>query len=295
MEDLNPACRLDALPVARYRFQLAATTALHLPDYKGSTLHGGFGHALKTISPHYYKQLFDPAPTAGSFPKPFVLLPPLDRDRLYNPGRQFVCELTLFGAAIDHFSICHAALEYLGGRMGFGIGRGKFKIIAVDRDMPDPPDPTTGSDKEPSPESICIRAVTRLRLKDNDRLLSHPPPFPLFFARILGRLNSLSVCHGHGRIVTPEHKKHLMDRAETVSVSENGMAWRDWTRYSGRQKTQMKFGGLLGTATYTGDMAPFLPYLVLGQWTHVGGKTSFGLGKYEMDAGPTTPENSTPR
>jgi len=44
----------------------------------------------------------------------------------------------------------------------------------------------------------------------------------------------------------------------------------------------MKFGGLLGTITYAGDLEPFIPYLALGEWIHIGGKTSFGLGKYNI-------------
>ncbi len=44
----------------------------------------------------------------------------------------------------------------------------------------------------------------------------------------------------------------------------------------------MKFGGLLGSISYEGDLAPFMPYLALGEWLHVGGKTSFGLGRYRI-------------
>lgn len=47
----------------------------------------------------------------------------------------------------------------------------------------------------------------------------------------------------------------------------------------------MKFGGLLGSITYFGNVGIFLPYLALGQWVHVGGKSTFGLGAYRMVAG----------
>jgi hypothetical protein len=47
--------------------------------------------------------------------------------------------------------------------------------------------------------------------------------------------------------------------------------------------SSMKFGGLLGEITYRGDLTPFLPWLALGEWMHISGKTSFGLGRYTIE------------
>jgi hypothetical protein len=33
-------------------------------------------------------------------------------------------------------------------------------------------------------------------------------------------------------------------------------------------------------ALYEGDFSPFWPYLVFGQWAHVGSNTTFSLGRY---------------
>jgi len=53
----------------------------------------------------------------------------------------------------------------------------------------------------------------------------------------------------------------------------------------------MQLGGLLGTVTFevragprshSNELAPFWPYIWLGQWTHAGKNTSMGLGKYEI-------------
>ncbi|HHY33792.1 MAG TPA: CRISPR system precrRNA processing endoribonuclease RAMP protein Cas6, partial [Firmicutes bacterium] len=55
-----------------------------------------------------------------------------------------------------------------------------------------------------------------------------------------------------------------------------------WERYSSRQDTRMKLGGLVGTATYEFHDASlaefFLPWLVLGEYIHVGKGCTFGLG-----------------
>jgi CRISPR-associated endoribonuclease Cas6 len=41
--------------------------------------------------------------------------------------------------------------------------------------------------------------------------------------------------------------------------------------------------GIEGTAVYEDDRAPFWPYLVFGQWTHVGSGATFGLGGYRIE------------
>ena len=287
-------CALQLLPVAKYLFRLKAKSSIQLPPYKGSALHGGFGHALKKISPYYYQQLFEPG-SDGARPKPFVLLPPLDIDEIYQPGCEFTCELTMFGDAIQHFSICHAALEYLGREMGLGSNRGRFSIESIETALPidstrqeHPDHPLTGLDIAAArihltPTRLTLHFPTRMRLKADSRLVRQAPPFQLFFARLLGRLNTLATFYGNGKIAEFELRQQLLKQAENISITEDNTRWSDLPRFSGRQKQWMKFGGLLGSVTYEGDLEPFLPCLAVGEWTHTGGKTSFGLGKYVME------------
>lgn len=70
--------------------------------------------------------------------------------------------------------------------------------------------------------------------------------------------------------------------SEAIRLVESHIAPYDWERYSNRQRTRMKLGGVVGTATYAGDLAPFLPLLSLGEWLHVGKGATFGLGKYQI-------------
>ena len=45
----------------------------------------------------------------------------------------------------------------------------------------------------------------------------------------------------------------------------------------------MKLGGFVGEITYDGEnLTDFLPYVLLGSFTHVGKGATFGLGKYEI-------------
>ena len=293
---------LGFFTVTKYLFRLKASTTIRLPPYKGSSLHGGFGHALNKISSFYYREIFEPGKDRA-YPKPFVLLPPLDDDTAYQPGRKFTFELTLFGNAGKHFSICHAALEFLGREMGFGSNRGKFNIEGVETARPpttEPPNPAgpaiSGHDiaaarlTNINGNRITLHLPTRLRLKADGRLLRQAPPFHIFFARLLGRLNTLATIYGTGKIADPDLRDTLLNQAKHVKIADNQTTWQDLPRFSGRQQQWMKFGGLLGSITYEGEIQPFLPYLAVGEWAHVGGKSSFGLGKYvieESDYGKT--------
>lgn len=292
---------LQQLTVAKYLFHIRVKTRIELPPYKGSALHGGFGHALKKIAPSYHRILCEPGKNRDD-PKPFVLLPPLDTDKSYQPGHEFSFELTLFGNAIAHFSICHAALEYLGRNMGFGNTRGKFTIEDIetaqpattsrhDIQLPGISGLEIAASRTLSGNRITIHLPTRLRLKADGRLIRNSPPFKLFFARLIGRLNTLSTYYGGGKIAEHDLRDHLLELAEDIKIIQDNATWKDLPRFSGRQQQWMKFGGLLGAITYEGDFEPFLPALAIGEWTHAGGKTSFGLGKYVIDNNDPFPHN----
>jgi len=61
------------------------------------------------------------------------------------------------------------------------------------------------------------------------------------------------------------------------------LRWYDWERYSSRQETRMRLGGLVGEVEFEGELAEFLPYLFLGELIHLGKGTSFGLGRYGVE------------
>lgn len=76
----------------------------------------------------------------------------------------------------------------------------------------------------------------------------------------------------------------LIAAAASVRLAADHTRWTTWARYSARQDRRMAWSGLIGDATYEGDLRPFWPYLVFGQWTHVGKGATFGLGAYRLAA-----------
>ena len=301
------AMGLALFNIARFRFTAIANSEIQFsahkaPAYKGSTFHGGFGHALNHVSPTFYRYFYPPA-GAGDPPKPFVVTPPLEEKPAYAPGERLQFELGLFGAATQHFPICFGAFEALGQHLGLGRNNGRYTIEQVEyfsaAGQPQllyrqgqwrfAQHTVTGQAIAAAGSAVTCRRITlqlqtRLRLKDNGRIVSHGPAFSQLLDRLLGRLHTLATFHQGSELLPRPERNRLLAHAEEVQTEHANVRWDDWQRYSERQKESMKFGGLLGEITYAGELDPFMPYLRLGEWVHLGGKTSFGLGKYVLNS-----------
>ena len=261
----------NSFKLSKYRFTLEALDNISLPAYKGSTFHGGIGHALMQISPIWYRYFYEPQ---QGWPKPYVILPPLDEQEHYPKGQQFTLEITLIGEATQHYAIMQAAVEYLGLRMGLGYEQGRYKIIGITNTKPKPKQAT-------QTQKITLKLPTRLRLKSKNRLLKQTPNFQLIITRLLGRIKTLEKAYMNKQMPHNDYYG-LINKAKDIKIKNSHIKWDDWDRFSGSQRKWMKFGGLMGEITYSGDLQPFMEALELGEWVHIGGKTSFGLGKYEL-------------
>ncbi|PIV22771.1 MAG: hypothetical protein COS40_05325 [Deltaproteobacteria bacterium CG03_land_8_20_14_0_80_45_14] len=121
--------------------------------------------------------------------------------------------------------------------------------------------------------------MTPTRLK-YDGKLSPDLEFHILFRNLLRRISLLSYFHC-GEELNLDFKG-LIEEAKDVKVQKENLRWVDWERYSNRQETKMKMGGFIGSVTFTGNFKEFLPFLILGEYIHVGKGTSFGLGKYKI-------------
>ena len=308
--------------LAHFRFRLEASTPIALPEYKGSTFRGALGHALKRLvcvtgmhscepcllRPRcVYPYLFESRPPQDAtalrnyrdIPQPYVLIPPLTEQREFQIGAAFAVELVLFGKGIDHLGYFIYALQKMGAH-GVGPGRGTFKLVAVDALQADqsaceiysaekialqefgPPismQQITATQSASNTQRIALEFLTPTRLTQDDKLVEQPE-FHILIRRLLSRLSSLSRFH-HDMPLEIDFRA-LIEAAKQVTIAAHTLHWHDWERYSNRQQARMKLGGVLGTVSYAGNLEPFLPFLALGAWTHVGKGTSFGLGRYRI-------------
>jgi hypothetical protein len=129
-------------------------------------------------------------------------------------------------------------------------------------------------------DRITLNFLTPTRLKRQKRWVWEGPPFEILVRSLLSRTSSLSYFHCGQRLEVDF--RGLIDRAVEAQIVRNDTHWEDWQRFSGRQKQNIKMGGLMGKVTYQGDLQEYLPLLALGELIHVGKGTVFGNGQYEI-------------
>lgn len=306
-----------------YRLTLRAEDQLLLPYYKGSTFRGAFGNAFRRIvcalrrqdcgacilkTSCIYAYVFETAPSRDtaimgmgkytSIPHPFVIEPPLETDRIYEAGEEISFGLVLIGKAVDYVPYFVYTFEEM-GKTGIGKGRGKYLLIKAetatgpvysreDRTIrPQPAKmatiPEDFSFDAGNSTPLTVNFLTPARISYG-RDLAVSPDFHILVRSLLRRLNLLHYFHGEQREAGWNHKE-IIAAAETVIMEKKSTRWWDWERYSARQQTRMKMGGLVGEASYQGNIEPFMPFLRAGEIFHIGKGTSFGLGKYLIGPG----------
>ena len=312
----------DKLAIARLKFQAVAEEEIDFPTFAGGALRGGFGAVLKRvccvvrdkecrdcllISRCIYYYIFEGGPakegriyrTLSSIPRPFVLEPPLGLNSL-QAGEPFSFHLILFGKAIEHLPFLILTINEL-GRVGMGRGRGRFRLSSVsaydgfgslhpiylpasDRMEGKPPiitfqDILRDASGRVGLKEVTLELLTPIRVKTGGHLTAHLN-FPVLIGHLIRRQAQLFYFHCDQE---PELDfKGLINSAKEIRTARSDTHWYEWRRYSGRQKSEMYLGGLIGTITYSGSLDEFLPFLILGQYTHVGKNATFGLGQYRL-------------
>ena len=142
---------------AKFNFEIKAENDVVLPDYKGSTFRGVFGHIFKDVMciSHsgecgecsfdkvcMFKKIFDSPPPSNSLklrnysavPHPYVIEPPLDQKNFYKKNEIIKFSLILIGQAISLFP--YFAYSFgLAGKEGIGRQKkGKFIITKIIND-----------------------------------------------------------------------------------------------------------------------------------------------------------------
>ncbi len=233
----------------------------------------------------------------------------------YNPGEPFVFGLTLYAQALQLFPyVILAVNEFERGGIGRKVQqsdgrwqRGRLTIREVWAENPltgecrsilregsqmvQVPDiPITHqqvtsqvSRITPHVSRFTLRFLTPTRIIERGHLLK-PETFHFrpFFQRLMERLEALSRDFSDTPLVFGD-PKGLIEAAGRVRVVENRLIWEELRSYSTRRHAESPISGLVGTATLeTADWSPFLPWLVWGQFTHVGKDAVKGNGWYKV-------------
>lgn len=315
-------CPSLPLVLHRIRFDLAFEATCRLPGYPGSAIRGLLGHGLRhvlciTHQPACngcrllnrcgYARFFETSGVGNAqgrrfaaAPHPWVLdLDVSARQQILERGDVLTFRITLLGDMGQALPWLVLALEHAAS-LGFGNRHVPFRLAGVALEAP------LGSEEwqwiSPTalpalaavpeaipripdrPEHLKLHLTTPLRLKRDGRLVRPDGLNPVLFLGALRlRLRDLLELYGQ-----PDRECRLPDIPETIETAllDRQLQWRDWTRWSSRQKTKMKLGGIIGEMTLdTAPIADWWPLLWLGQWLHVGKQTSMGLGQYRLVTG----------
>lgn len=303
---------------ATFLFQCRLTTSASFSAYKGSMLRGSLGTFLKKTCCTVHRNscddcmlvrhcafplLFIGKATEGggqpaTLPPPYCLEPCDTGKTAYEAGERFSFSLTLFSYAVGYLPyFVHAFI--LAGQSGMGKaqddvrgtfeledilykGRSIFSRKSQKIDIPQGdslPLPIWDSELHGTGE-LLVRLITPCRFKTDNRLASELP-FLQLFNLVVRRIRTLWALDDEN--VMFDSFSTMLDRADSVETVETCLFWKDWTRYSSRQKTSMQLGGLQGSVRYRGDLAAFLPFFALAESLHIGKQTSFGLGQIRFE------------
>ncbi len=289
---------------------------------KGQTIRGGFGTLFRrlvcidlrlecaTCELRYrcaYTQVFNPfVPSDATrlsknwnIPRPFVFKPPLGTKTRYSPGEPLVFDCVLVGEAIAYLAYFIVAFREL-GEGGFGLNRARCHLSLIEAIGPDGETSPVydGRDRTVHPpqqdvswhsimdhaqawrsvNEIRIRFLTPTTLKAEGKMIA-VPHFHHLLKRLRDRLNALAYFYC-GSPLDLDFKA-FGEQAEQIQSLPTHSRWVDRRRRTRRGFTQ-KLSGFIGEVTYQGELQPFLPLLLLGEYIHVGKNAAFGNGWYRV-------------
>lgn len=310
----------EPLPVARYRFTAVAEADLVLPEYAGSLLRGAFGAALRRSAcmtglqacnacPLYrtcpYPAIFEtpprPTPLPQQFtqvPNPYVVEPPPAGTRRVPTGGTLEFHMVLVGAeALRQLPlIVHAWQRAL--RHGLGQARVPSRLAGVqwvgEGGAAEPVlDAASSQVREhvatvsvppvpPGLHRLHLQVHTPLRLQRDGHALG-PRELDARTLLLAALRRATLMLHLHAGLQDTPGADTLLTAVDTIRDDRSGLRWRDWTRYSSRQRREMTLGGVVGRWGLDGDLAAAWPWLWLGQWLHLGKNATMGLGGYRLE------------
>ena len=269
------------------RWRLAFRPAGKMPSiaHPGSMLRGGFGHALRALGcacgsdQHLdsclYQCIFKPEADPlrpdrfQDSPPAFVVTPPVHG---HDNTEGFSFWLTLLGPAVAHQDLVLASLQEA-ARKGFGpkMTSGRVELEAVEF-LPAP-------SFDAIARTMVLTSPLFLKRKGQPMALAalQPQDIAITLHRRLSLVGSL-----YGLCIPLPPLSAWLEESQSLRLDFD-LNEVNFTRYSDRQRTSMPMQGVLGTMALHGRVSPGMAGgLALGQWLHLGGKTSQGLGAYRL-------------
>lgn len=238
----------------------------------------------------------------ADLPRPYLSYFPPGLPPLLEPGQTFTLHLRLFGHAVPYYPYLLLALEGL-AHLGIGLKsgeghRGRFAVRTVKEVLPrgvTAPIVANGDLNKPRPvqgftlaayldhpggvSALNLTTLSPLRLKYN-RHLDDSLQFHILVRNILRRLSGLYLL-AYGAPLQLDYQG-LIACSQAVRLERAETRWQDYGRYSTRQRRYMKLGGVVGRASYAGELTEIYPYVKAAEVLGVGKGTTFGFGRFTV-------------
>ncbi|MBP3546264.1 MAG: CRISPR system precrRNA processing endoribonuclease RAMP protein Cas6 [Alphaproteobacteria bacterium] len=300
------------LPLIKLEFTFKAVDEINFPFYSGSALRGVFGSTLRKVCCLSGKPECDGCGLRATCPysiifetqsrengrsvNPYVIEPQLNQNRTIKPGETFTFSQIIFGDCIK--SLSFILLSWVRG-MQFGIGKSKSKaelisvyqkhpygdkyIYGQEEDTLQPLNPTYILDVPENRSNIKLHIQTPLRIqRDKHPIVPDSLTIGDFASSLIRRVELLYSFHTSMPSFM-NNKYELLEQAKKLQEVSRNLKWQDWTRWSGRQKTHIALGGVIGEWEFSGDLSNLLPLFYAGELLHLGKSTVMGLGKYVIE------------
>ncbi len=259
---------------------------------------------LKFNCPYKYIFETEPPPDTNvlkkydSIPHPFLF------NNFYKKTEKIILfDLVLVGKAIDYLPFLVYVIDSIGKDSGLGKERIKFKLSKIysyrkikdflknkciliyrnEKLLTQIPILKIEEIKDFIPETvekISIEFITPTRIKYKNKLVSLPE-FHIIVRSLIHRLSALMYFHC-GKNLDIDFKT-IIEKSKSIELINHNIKWKDYKRFSTRQKKEIKLGGVVGKAEYKGEISSFLPLLYIGKFVNIGKQTSFGLGWYNLE------------
>ena len=234
-------------------------------------------------------------------PHPFILQPPHTKKMDFAPDDNFTCNLILIGEAINLLPWIVFTFDQIGKRrIGLQGKRGQCtlrKVESLPANGNNQPQTIYTEETElltddgivlqledimdTAPnigDTIELEFLTPTSIKVDGKWTSHLT-YEHLIRNLLRRIRFLSYFHCGEDLDIDAHA--LIKAAESITHTSQ-LRWFRKDRYSYRAEKSVPMGGFIGPIRFEGDLLPFLPFICLGEYLHIGHHTAFGFGQYRI-------------
>ena len=127
-------------------------------------------------------------------------------------------------------------------------------------------------------DTIALEFITSTSIKVDGRWM-RTLTFEHLIRNLLRRIRFLSYFHC-GEDLDVDAPAVIADACSVKHESD--LHWLRADRWSYRQESSIPMDGFIGKIRFDGQLAPFLPFICLGEYLHIGHHTAFGHGQYRL-------------